>query len=136
MKREPPEETSPNPARRPAGHAPVRAGAQHRSPGPSPGLGAGARRQECAWSRCPRLTPTCGRACGGAAPPGLWKLARGRVVARRRWREGSELLVVFRDSSDFAARFFLNLVALDVGVAEGKGEVVAERSEGCRQELL
>ena len=37
------------------------------------------------------------------------------------WREGSELLVVFRDSSDFAARFFLNLVALDVGVAEERG---------------
>lgn len=89
-----------------------------------------------AWSRSPRLTPTCGRACGGAAPPGLWKHARGRVIARRRWREGSELLVVFRDSSDFAARFFLNLVALDVGVAEGEWEGVAERSEGRRQELL
>lgn len=58
------------------------------------------------------------------------------MIARRRWPEGSELLVVFRDSSDFAARFFLNLVALDVGVAEAEGEVVAERSEGRRQELL
>ena len=46
------------------------------------------------------------------------------------------MLVVFRDSSDFAARPSSNLVALDVGVAEGEGEEVAERSEGLRQELL
>lgn len=48
VKCEPPGETSPNPARRASGHAPVRAVAQHRSPGPARGrgLGAGARRQE------------------------------------------------------------------------------------------
>lgn len=46
-KHQPLGETSPNPARRAAGHAPVRARAQHRSPGPAPGSQAGSAPPTC-----------------------------------------------------------------------------------------
>ena len=89
-----------------------------------------------AWSRCPRLTPTCGRACGGAAPPGLWKLARGRVVARRRLARRLRAACCLPRLVGFCCPLFLKLGRFGCWGCGREGEVVAERSEGWRQELL
>ena len=62
-----------------------------------------------AWSRCPRLPPTCGRACGGTAPPGLGKHARGRVIAGRRLARGLRVACCLLRLVGFCCPPFLKL---------------------------
>lgn len=72
-------ETSPNPARRAAGHAPVRARPQHSSPEARPPPEARA----APWVGCPPRPPTCESSCGRLGPS---RPSVGRGGCRRRQR--------------------------------------------------